>query len=76
MHNGDALEPHTRQPGERPEVDRAADWAGRARASLNRLLLPEKPSVVVLPFRNMSGDAKQDYFADGMVAARCPDYSG
>jgi TolB-like protein/class 3 adenylate cyclase/tetratricopeptide (TPR) repeat protein len=29
--------------------------------------LPEKPSVAVLPFQNMSGDAEQDYFADGMV---------
>ena len=29
--------------------------------------LPEKPSIAVLPFQNMSGDAEQDYFADGMV---------
>ena len=27
----------------------------------------EKPSIAVLPFQNMSGDAEQDYFADGMV---------
>ena len=31
------------------------------------LALPEKPSIVVLPFQNMSGDPEQDYFADGMV---------
>jgi TolB-like protein/DNA-binding CsgD family transcriptional regulator len=31
------------------------------------LTLPEKPSIVVLPFTNMSGDPNQDYFADGMV---------
>ncbi len=31
------------------------------------LPLPEKPSLVVLPFQNMSGDPEQDYFADGMV---------
>ncbi|HUS56074.1 MAG TPA: adenylate/guanylate cyclase domain-containing protein [Thermohalobaculum sp.] len=31
------------------------------------LALPEKPSVAVLPFQNMSGDVEQDYFADGMV---------
>jgi adenylate cyclase len=31
------------------------------------LALPDKPSLVVLPFQNMSGDAEQDYFADGMV---------
>ena len=29
--------------------------------------VPEKPSIAVLPFDNMSGDAEQDYFADGMV---------
>jgi adenylate cyclase len=32
-----------------------------------RLSLPDKPSVAVLPFKNMSGDPEQDYFADGMV---------
>jgi TolB-like protein/class 3 adenylate cyclase/tetratricopeptide (TPR) repeat protein len=29
--------------------------------------LPEKPSLAVLPFQNMSGDPEQEYFADGMV---------
>ena len=29
--------------------------------------LPDKPSIAVLPFANMSGDPEQDYFADGMV---------
>ena len=31
------------------------------------LPLPDKPSLVVLPFQNMSGDPEQEYFADGMV---------
>ena len=29
--------------------------------------LPDKPSLVVLPFQNMSGDPEQDYFVDGLV---------
>jgi TolB-like protein len=31
------------------------------------LTLPNKPSIAVLPFQNMSGDAEQEYFADGIV---------
>src|SRR5206468_11247612 len=31
------------------------------------LSLPDRPSIAVLPFQNMSGDAEQDYFVDGMV---------
>jgi TolB-like protein len=31
------------------------------------LALPDKPSIAVLPFQNMSGDPDQEYFADGMV---------
>ncbi len=31
------------------------------------LALPDRPSIAALPFANMSGDAEQDYFADGMV---------
>jgi TolB-like protein len=31
------------------------------------LTLPERPSIAVLPFANMSGEAEQEYFADGVV---------
>jgi TolB-like protein/class 3 adenylate cyclase len=38
-------------------------------ASLDRMAypLPDKPSIAVLPFDNMSGDPKQDYIADGIT---------
>jgi adenylate cyclase len=35
--------------------------------SIAALPLPDKPSIAVLPFANMSGNPEQEYFADGMV---------
>ena len=55
----------------------AADWKAMeadapkpaipAEQTTSALALPDKPSIAVLPFTNMSGDAEQEYFADGIV---------
>ena len=41
--------------------------SGEAAQLRPALALPDKPSIAVLPFTNMSGDPEQDYFADGMT---------
>ena len=46
---------------------RATEPAKPAIETAQPLALPDKPSIAVLPFTNMSGDPEQDYFADGMV---------
>jgi TolB-like protein len=43
------------------------DPAAAAEAAADRPSLPDKPSIAVLPFANLSGDPEQDYFTDGIV---------
>ena len=52
------------------EADQAAIGSVRdpePRTARPSLPLPDKPSIAVLPFANLSGDPEQDYFADGIV---------
>ena len=52
-----------RLTGQTPSAVNSGSTVSQPRA----LPLPDKPSIAVLPFENMSGDPEQVYFADGMV---------
>jgi TolB-like protein/class 3 adenylate cyclase len=65
----DDLGEHSLKNIERPvRVFRVASSSPSTNETLRKPLpLPDKPSIAVLPFQNMSGDREQEYFVDGMV---------
>jgi len=63
----DVLPPAPRPGAAPPPLPMPRDRVADAAATAAALTLPDKPSLAVLPFQNMSGDPDQEYFADGMV---------